>query len=33
MANKSYDYSDLIKDFGQEKMEERYSTLHKYLES
>lgn len=33
MANKSYDYSDLIKDFGQEKIAERYSTLYKYLES
>lgn len=30
---KSYDYSELVDSFGQEKIEARYVTLYEYLES
>ena len=31
--NKSYDYSDILADFGNEKIEKRYETLHEYLDA
>lgn len=33
MNRKSYDYSELISAFGENKIEKRYSTLYEYLES
>lgn len=29
--NRSYDYSDILKDFGKDKIEIRYETLYEYL--
>lgn len=29
--SKSYDYSDILADFGKEKIEKRYETLYEYL--
>lgn len=31
--NKSYDYSDILADFGKEKIEKRYETLYEYLDA
>jgi hypothetical protein len=31
--NKSYDYSDILADFGKEKIEKRYENLYEYLEA
>lgn len=33
MKNKSYDYSEILADFGKEKIEKRYETLYEYLET
>ena len=33
IKNKSYDYSEIIADFGQEKIEKRYETLYEYLDA
>lgn len=30
-SNKSYDYSEILADFGKEKIEQRYDTLYEYL--
>ncbi len=33
IKNKSYDYSDILADFGNEKIEKRYMTLYDYMEA
>ena len=33
IKNKSYDYSEIIADFGKEKIEKRYETLYEYLDA
>lgn len=32
-VNKSYDYSEVLADFGNDKIEKRYETLYQYLEA
>lgn len=31
IESKSYDYSDILADFGKEKIEKRYETLYEYM--